>query len=84
MIAYILKQEDIVIIKQWKTSSTFYADSLFKADKQSNSHCSISMLLNVFSTDFISYYYCALKVMKKKTPPKYPCRLCINSAHVHP
>lgn len=51
MIAYILTQEDIVIIKQWKTSSTFYDDSLFKADKQCKWHCSISMLLNVCSTD---------------------------------
>lgn len=51
MIAYILTQKDIVKIKQWKTNSTFYDDSLFKADKQCKWHCSISMLLNVFSTD---------------------------------
>lgn len=42
MIAHILTQEDIVIIEQWDTSSTFHNDSLFKADKQHMWHCSIT------------------------------------------
>lgn len=42
MIADILTEEDIVTIEQWNTSSIFYSDSLFKADKQYTWHCSIT------------------------------------------
>lgn len=81
MIAYILPQEDTVIIKQWKTSSTFYDNSLFKADKQCKWYCSISMLLNVFSTDSSITTTVACKYWGEK---RRLCRLYANCVHVHP